>query len=370
MKKLILFLFAGMLMTACSSDDDLPNPDDPSNPMTICTIIPVSGTISEPTLWESGFVYVINGSELSVRSLLTIEPGAIIKIKNARISIYEEGKIIAEGTAEKRIVFTSLADDRFCGDTNGDGSLSQPEKGDWIDLDLHGTIGSVFKYVDIFYAGQTSGGNNRAVTIGWEQSAAFTFDHCRIAHTLYTPASSSYAFLGTSVMKDANVSKFTNNALYDNGRPIRFDTFYELDPSNKFHNPENPLIKNSHNGIFLNFATNGSGLTVNWKHTEVPYVVDYVSTMQTHPSATIHILPNVVVKFTSPSGALQSYNGNVNLDPTAILTSFKDDANGGDTNGDGNSTTPATGDWAGFRYTDGGTNYGWLQGPNILYALN
>src|SRR5690606_6876200 len=128
--------------------------------------------------------------------VLTIKPGAIIKIRNASISIYEEGKILAEGTADKRIVCTSLADDRYCGDTNGDGHATQAEKGDWVEIDLHGTIGSVFKYVDIFYAGQPSGGNSQAVVIGWAQSAAFTFDNCRIAHTYYQPGGNSYAFYG------------------------------------------------------------------------------------------------------------------------------------------------------------------------------
>ena len=361
---LMMLLGAAVALSGCTKDDDIQlEPDDN------CEIIEVSGTISEPTVWEEGFVYVINGSDVRVTSTLTIEPGVIIKIKDARIEV-ANGKIIAQGTSQKRIVFTSLADDRYCGDSNGDATATTPEKGDWEQLYLAASTGSVFRYVDIFYAGQSSGGNTKAFSIQSETSASFTFDHCKIAHTLYLPGSSSYAFYGTSAMKDASVSKFTNNALYDNGRPIYFDAFYQLDPSNIFHHPQDPAITNSHNGIYLNLNTGGSGLSVNWNNTEVPYVSEYVSMMQVHPTATIHIKPNVIVKFSNPGGGIQSYNGNVHLDPTAILTSYKDDEHGGDTNGDGSTTTPVAGDWKGFRFADGGTGGYWINGSNIFYAAN
>lgn len=363
-RKLVMMLLGAIVLSSCSEDDI-----QLEGPNTSCEIIEVTGTISEPTVWKEGFVYVINGSNVRVTSTLTIEPGVIIKMKDARIEVVN-GKIIAEGTAQKRIVFTSLADDRYCGDSNGDAAASTPEKGDWEQVYLSTSAGSVFRYVDIFYAGQSSGGNTKAFSIQGQSAASFTFDHCRIAHTLYLPGSSSYAFYGTSAMKDASVSRFTNNALYDNGRPIYFDAFYQLDPSNLFHNPEKPAMINSHNGIYLNLNTGGSGLSVNWNNTEVPYVSEYVSVMQVHPTATIHIKPNVIVKFAHPGGGIQSYKGNVHVDPTAILTSYKDDERGGDTNGDGSTTTPSTGDWKGFRYTDGGTIAYWITGTNILYAGN
>ncbi len=366
MKKLLFLMLTASLFTACSTDQDETEFDNPQVPVAKCEIIEVSGKISEPTVWKEGFVYVINGSGLSVESVLTIEPGVVVKLKNARISIYEEGKILANGTADKRIVFTSLADDRYCGDTNGDGAATKAEKGDWVEIDLHGTIGSVFKYVDIFYAGQPSGGNSQAVVIGWAQSASFTFDHCRIAHTMSGTRSDSQAFHRSTAMVDANVSKFTNNALYDNGKPIYFNAFYTLDPSNVFHDPENPAVTNTQNGIYLYGSVMDK--SVSWNIKEVPYVVDQYH--QVYNSATINIGPEVIVKFMSTSAGLhRNTPQNINLHPTAILTSYKDDVHGGDTNGDGNVTAPVTGDWLGLRNAYSGNPH-WEQGSNILYSAN
>src|SRR5690606_29102473 len=310
-RKTMVILWAAAALTGCTKDGDI----NPEPEVTPCNTIEVSGTINEPTVWQDGAVYVIDGSDLRVEPVLTIEPGVVVKVRDARISIFEAGKIIAEGTADKRIVFTSLHDDGYCGDTNGNKSATGHEKGDWIAIDLHGTTGSIFKYVDIFYAGQNSGGSHSAVHIDWPQSVAFTSDHCRIAHTLYQPGSSSYAFYGTTAMKPAGVSKFTNNAVYDNGTPIYFEAFYELDPSNVLHVSLHRPIAATHNGIYLDLSTVDSDLTVNWHGKEVRDVADYVSVKKLHRAGPIHNYSTVGVKLASAGGELQYYNSNTQQHP-------------------------------------------------------
>ena len=141
-------------------------------------------------------------------------------------------------------------------------------------------------------------------------------------------------------MVDANTSKFTNNWLYDNGRPLYTEVHYTVNTNNKFHNPENPQQSKSPNGISLYYNTSVRDVTVNWHVTEVPYVVD--NWIQVYNATTLNIGPNAVVKFKRQSAGLhRGAAQNISLHESAILTSYKDDAVGGDTNGDGNNSTPA-----------------------------
>ncbi len=366
MKKYLNFKFlaliAALVFFASCEKDDILEEEIPQN----CNIVEVTEDIKVPTTWTIGNVYVIKQA-ISVRSVLTIEPGVIIKLKSGRINVYD-GKILATGTPQKRIVFTSLADDRYCGDTNGDGNATQPEKGDWQSIIFgSGQNGSVFKYADFFYAGQNTGGYNNAVKI--ESKGVFEFDNCRFAHTLFSPSVSyenSTAFYGGSMMSGAETHKLTNNAFYDNGKPLYVWTHYTVNPNNKFHNPENPQQKNSHNGIALIRASGGLDATVKWHVTEVPYILD--EHIQVHGSQVIDIGSNTVVKFKrAGAGISRNTDANVILPSSAILTSYKDDAVGGDTNGDGSNSTPVKGDWLGFRNV---FNQQYESGPNIRYAQN
>lgn len=321
-------------------------------------------TITSPTVWTSDRVYVIT-HDVTVNSTLTIEPGTIVKIWNAQLRV-NSGSIIANGTSENRIVFTSLADDSYCGDTNADATATLPQKGNWIGLYLNGGNNS-FQYCDFLYAGASDGGYNNAVNIS-VAGIQFDFDHCVFAHTLSSGNSTAFTFHGGSYMQDPAVSKFTNNAFYDNDRPIFLNSYYSLPTSNIFHNPSDASQKNARNGIWL-YNTTMQDATVNWNISEVPYVVTaFFNGGGSGATDTVNIGANVIVKFAGASaGIARSASRQVNLNGTAVLTSFKDDARGGDTNGDGNSTAPAAGDWDGF-YNYINTSY--IGAGNIFYAAH
>lgn len=325
-----------------------------------CTAIGVTSDIVTPTIWTTGNVYVLR-SDIKVQSTLTIQPGAIIKLDDARLETINQGRIIAEGTAANRIIFTSLADDSCCGDTNGDGNATIPQKGDWVSIYLNGGSNHVFKYCDFLYAGQNKGGYHNAVTIS-VAGASFSFDHCVFAHTFSAGSTNDYAFYGGQYMTNPVISVFTSNAFYNNDRPLYIDCNYTLATTNIFHNPLAVTEKNKRNGIFLSNTAKDNWET-NWWITEVPYVLTGFN--QGGLQNELYIWADVVVKFDGPtSGLLFQATRPVNLSARAVLTSYKDDTLGGDTNGDGNATMPAFGDWDGFFNSDPNV---YVSAANILY---
>jgi len=95
----------------------------------------VSGTISENTTWTlAGSPYIVTGwLQISSGITLTIEPGVIVKLTGPGNpqGIVVSGTLIADGTGSNKIVFTSICDDSYGGDTNGDGSATTPLGSDW-----------------------------------------------------------------------------------------------------------------------------------------------------------------------------------------------------------------------------------------------
>lgn len=110
----------------------------------------VSGAIAANTTWAAGKVYVLTG-DITVNQLttLTIQPGAVIKLNWER-GFTVNGKLVANGTAEHPIYFTSIKDDSICGDTNGDTTASVPNPGDW-------------KWIEFFDIGDPQSAISRAV---------------------------------------------------------------------------------------------------------------------------------------------------------------------------------------------------------------
>jgi hypothetical protein len=123
MKKqgLLLVLIVALFSAACSKKGTTVDPVKEGD----ATIVTVTGDIAANTTWKAdkiyllkGFVYVTNGATL------TIEPGTLIKGDKASkgtLTITRGAKIMAVGTVDKPIVFTSAfeAGARSSGDWGG-----------------------------------------------------------------------------------------------------------------------------------------------------------------------------------------------------------------------------------------------------------
>ena len=118
---LIAVALLGLVVTSCDKNDD----DTPKG-----TKKTVSGEISQNTLWEAkdtiildGYVYVKSGATL------TIEPGTLIKgLSDSKACLIVErgARIVANGTAEKPIIFTS------------DKPVGERKPGDWAGIIICG----------------------------------------------------------------------------------------------------------------------------------------------------------------------------------------------------------------------------------------
>jgi len=100
----------------------------------------VSGNYTTDVTWAAGVFYLYNDVVVHGGATLTLLPGVVVKGRYHDDSYYDSndmaseigvsGTLIAEGTEDHPVVFTSIKDDWRGGDTNGDGTGTMPSGGD------------------------------------------------------------------------------------------------------------------------------------------------------------------------------------------------------------------------------------------------
>jgi hypothetical protein len=304
--------------------------------------VDVTDNIDAATKWTADNVYVIpSGDTVSVNAALTIEPGTVIKFEsNSSLSIGTDGQINAIGSAATHIVFTGIKDDTAGGDTNADGTATNPAMGDWSDVTVAGNSSS-FDYVEYRYsdAGLVLSGGKQSV-----KHSTFTFNA---------------AALDASSVSDPTSTAITNNVFYKNTHPIGINGATPIDSTNSFHNPDATTEVNTFQSIDV---TSNIDATVTWSNTEVAYVLGGSGvTFSVYDPAVLTLATGVVVKL-GAGNKLSVASGAALAATGATFTSYKDDSKLGDSNGDGTATNAADGDWEGVD-VDGN----WLTTANVFF---
>jgi len=313
-------------------------------------VLEINSNIVGNVTWTNNNIYLIDG-EILISAVLTIEPGTKIKFKDEANWVVQGaagGLIIAEGTALLPIIFTSWHDDANGGDTNGNGIATEPARGDWDDIDIHGDNNvSSFDYCEFYYGG----GYYDNYVLFLDPNTAVSITNCTIAHNQGEEgALNAYAAGSGTIIQ--------NNIFYDNIWPLNINANFNLDASNIFHDPDSRSDINDHNGILVEGNFDGQ---ITWSETEVPFVLkqgEYL--IPAGNSLTCEA--GVILKL--DEGVDLWINGTINVEGTlsdpVTFTSYKDDSVGGDTNNDDTITSPNPGDW----------DYIMIQGINNSSSFN
>ncbi len=119
--------------------------------------INIQSTLTQDYMLVPDLTYIIQNTTYAVPAdkTLTILPGTVIKLQGLG-SMSVLGRLLADGAPDNKIVFTSLNDDEYGGDTNG--TTTQPQDGDWTNISFGaGSDESSLSHVIVRYGGTTWG---------------------------------------------------------------------------------------------------------------------------------------------------------------------------------------------------------------------
>ncbi len=325
----------------------------------------VSGGINTNTTWTlAGSPYIVQ-DDVTVDQgvILTIQAGVIVKFQDHYDDLFVNGRLIANGSSGSPVVFTSIKDDAHGGDTNLDGSATQPGPDQWGAIWFGAnSIDNSLEYCWIGYGGgyYTSAMINTA-------TSDLSIRHSTIAYSaergVYCDAASpvfeNNQFIGNQtdgiffnqLDKQVNLN-FSNNTFTNNGNFAVFAALNETESDISMIG--NSSTGSSHNGFGIQGTIAGS---VEFDANPVfPFIIWEDVTI--NEGAVLTLTPGTTVKFNDHYDDL-FVNGSLLASGTSndpiTFTALADDVHDGDTNGDG-MTDPLPDQWGAIWFSGSSTN--------------